>query len=102
MRGSIQKNNHQISRVENRNWLLDPFQVAVLTSQEEAYREVISSSDGIFLATGPEDACSEYRRSMLCHQIAEDERKRCLGLVSLSSLAFKMRDLVYFLVLNCI
>ena len=52
-------------------------QVAVLASQEEAYREVLSRSDGVFLAAGPEETKSDYRRSMLRHQIAEDERKRC-------------------------
>ena len=52
-------------------------QVAVLASQEEAYREVLSRGDGVFLAAGPEETKSDYRRSMLRHQIAEDERKRC-------------------------
>ena len=54
-------------------------QVAVLNSQEEAYEEVINSGDRIFFAAGPEQTCSEYRRSMLRHQIAEDERKRCVA-----------------------
>ena len=56
--------------------------VAVLDSQEEAYQEVISSSDGIFYLSGPEQTRSEYRRAMLLHQIAEDERKRCIADVS--------------------
>ena len=53
-------------------------QVAVLKSQEEAYEEVIRSSDGIFFKATPEETRSEYRRTMLRHQIEEDERKRCV------------------------
>ena len=53
-------------------------QVAVLKSQEEAYEEVIRASDGIFFGATPEETRSEYRRTMLRHQIEEDERKRCV------------------------
>ena len=63
-------------------------QVAVLASQEEAYREVLSRGDGVFLAAGPEETKSDYRRSMLRHQIAEDERKRCWDVNNLMCLIF--------------
>eukprot|EP00933_Yihiella_yeosuensis_P037229 TRINITY_DN31103_c0_g1_i1.p1 TRINITY_DN31103_c0_g1~~TRINITY_DN31103_c0_g1_i1.p1 ORF type:complete len:703 (-),score=101.71 TRINITY_DN31103_c0_g1_i1:134-2158(-) len=51
-------------------------QLLALQSQEEAYREVSRESDGIFLSTGPGESASDYRRSMLEHQAAEDLRKR--------------------------
>uniref|UniRef100_A0A7S4V6J5 Bifunctional lysine-specific demethylase and histidyl-hydroxylase n=1 Tax=Alexandrium monilatum TaxID=311494 RepID=A0A7S4V6J5_9DINO len=51
-------------------------QLTILESQEEGYLEVAGAPDGIFLARGPEESCSDFRRSMLEHQAVEDERKR--------------------------
>jgi len=51
-------------------------QLTVLEAQEEGYTEVLAAPDGVFLARGPEESASEYRRSMLEHQAQEDARKR--------------------------
>jgi len=51
-------------------------QLDILESQEEAYREVMTASDGTFFAKGPLDTSSRFRRSMLEHQVREDEMKR--------------------------
>jgi len=51
-------------------------QLDILESQEEAYREVMTALDGIFFAKGPLETSSRFRRSMLEHQVREDEVKR--------------------------
>ncbi|CAJ1444131.1 unnamed protein product [Effrenium voratum] len=51
-------------------------QVAVMESQEEAYAEVASVTSGAFCDLGAEKTRSEYRRTMVQHQLAEDARKR--------------------------
>lgn len=55
-------------------------QVESLTMQAEAYAEVVAGSgndgSGAFYAAGPSETRSQYRQSMLTHQLAENKRKR--------------------------
>ena len=51
-------------------------QVQAVKMQAEAYAEVALGSDGPFYGVGPLGTQSSYRRAMLLHQLAENERKR--------------------------
>ena len=51
-------------------------QVESLRMQAEAYAEVVAGSGNAFYAAGPSETRSQYRQSMLLHQLAENKRKR--------------------------
>jgi len=52
-------------------------QLTLLESHEQGYEEVVSAAvEGPFLARGPDESTSDFRRSMLHNQELEDARKR--------------------------